>query len=76
MRWVKIGTREKAGVSTVIYATQGSDLRIESRRRGKESTSWYIVMYGVEICRRYTFADAKIYVERLLRSENNGEEEG
>lgn len=73
--WKKTGKEETSNGTIITYAGEGTDLRIESRKRliphaggrsgGWMYTSYFVIRDGVEIAEKHSLKDAKEYVEAL-----------
>ena len=77
IKWRATGKIVKAnGEKTVFYRGEGTDYRIESRRRwiqnnkndGQRLFTTYMVLKwpDEEVAKKYSLTDAKLYVEGLL----------
>ena len=76
MKWIKTGRTVNEEGTTVIYTGEGSDLKIESRKRhiphagGRtgfwDHTTYWVIKNGQEVKECYSLADAKEYAEGLV----------
>ena len=79
INWKKVGRTVSEEGSTIIYAGEGTDLTIESRKRkiphaggngynGRTfwwHTTYFVLKDGKEVKERFSLADAKEYAEGL-----------
>ena len=76
IEWKKVGKTVNDEGTTITYAAEGTDIRIESRKRhiphagGREGywdhTTYWIVRPGDDIKECYSMKDAKEYVREYL----------
>lgn len=76
LKWAKIGRTVSPEATVNIYAAQGTQLTIESRKEKIphangvgywEKTFFYVLENGKELKMLYSLADAKDFVERRMK---------
>lgn len=80
MRWTMIGRRVSPTSATLVYGAEGTDIRIESRRRqithangvgSWEYTNYAVVLYGADLVVKNRLMDAKEAAENLIREQEH-----
>lgn len=80
MRWTMIGRRVSPTSATLVYGAEGTDIRIESRRRqiphangvgSWEYTDYAVVLYGADLTVKHRLIDAKEAAEDLIREQEH-----
>ena len=73
VRWTKTGKTVNQEGTTIIYGCQDPAVKIESRKRHIphanrvgtwDHTTYFVVVYGVDVKELYSLADAKAYAEK------------
>ena len=77
INWIKTGKTVDGDNTTIVYAGEGTDLRIESRKRliphaggrpgGWLHTSYFVIRDGAELAEQYSLKDAKEYAEKVRK---------
>ena len=71
-KWVRTGRTVSAEGTTITYEAEGTNLKIESRRRAIPHanrngfwyhTTFFVVQDGADLIEKYALQDAKEYVE-------------
>ena len=78
IEWKKVWKTVNDEGTTIIYAAEGTNIRIESRKRHIphangvgtwDHTTYHILRDGVEVGKQYSLSDAKYLAENMIEEE-------